>query len=431
MIVRSLAPSPGPSSRVRYRMLLMCFCLSLITYLDRVCISVAGPFIIAELGLSKLEMGMIYGAFALAYGLFEIPMGWYGDRVGQRRVLTRIVACWSFCTVLTGLAWSYSSMLVARFVFGATEAGAFPNLSRGLARWFPQKSRALASGVLWMGARLGGALAPPLTALLISAVGWRFTFAVFGMVGLFWCLFFWRHYHDSPGEHPRVNAKELEYIGGHSIQQNADTVVPWRRLLLSRNLWALFCTYFSFAYGFYFFLTWLPTYLRQEHGLTLERSAFYAAMPLGAGAVACVCGGALSDWLYRVTGNLKWSRRLIGMGGSVVASAGFASVVFANDPFTAVCCFAVAQAAHDLTLPVAWASCVDIGGKHGGITGGFMNMASSLAALISSISAGWLVEVFSSFNLVFVVAASFNFLGALMWLRVDPTQSFSSPVDRK
>ena len=430
MIVKSPVHSPSPISGVRYRILLLCFFLSLITYLDRVCISVAGPSITADLGLSKLQMGVIYGVFALAYGLFEIPMGWYGDRVGQRRVLTRIVACWSLCTAFTGLAWNYSSMLVTRFVFGATEAGAFPNLSRGLARWFPRERRALTSGVMWMGARLGGAIAPPLTALLISAAGWRFTFAVFGMVGLLWCLVFWWHYHDSPGEHPRVNAKELEYIGGHSIQQNADTVIPWRQLLLSGNLWALFWTYFSFAYGFYFFVTWLPTYLRQEHGLSLETSGFYAALPLGVGAVACLCGGALSDWLYRVTGNLKWSRRSIGMCGSVVASAGFASVVFANDPFMAVCCFAVAQAAHDLTLPVAWASCVDIGGRHGGITGGFMNMASSLAALISSISAGWLVEVFSSFNLVFVVAASFNFLGALMWLRVDPTQSLSSPVDR-
>jgi nitrate/nitrite transporter NarK len=167
------------------------------------------------------------------------------------------------------------------------------------------------------------------------------------MVGFIWCVFFWRHYHDNPGEHPEVNARELEYIGSHSVKQNADTLVPWRRLRLSRNLWALFWTYFSFAYGFYFFVTWLPTYLRQEHGLNLERSSFYAGLPLGAGAVACLCGGALSDWLYRFTGNLKWSRRLIGMCGSVVASAGFGSVVFAKDPFTAVCCFAVAQAAHD------------------------------------------------------------------------------------
>src|SRR5262245_5630772 len=139
MIVKSPVHSLSPISGARYRILLMCFFLSLITYLDRVCISVAGPFIIVELGLSKLQMGMIYGMFALAYGLFEIPMGWYGDRVGQRRVLTRIVACWSLCTAFTGLAWNYSSMLVTRFVFGATEAGAFPNLSRGLARWFPRE----------------------------------------------------------------------------------------------------------------------------------------------------------------------------------------------------------------------------------------------------------------------------------------------------
>src|SRR5262249_48638536 len=156
------------------------------------------------LGLTRIQMGYVFSAFSLAYTIFEIPVGWWTDRAGQRRVLTRIVAGWSAFTILTGAAWSYGVLLGTRFLFVGAAAGAFPALSRSLASWFPRSERSWANGVLWMGARLGGALAPVVAVLLISSVGWRASFALLGLVGIVWCAAFWPWYRDDPAAHPGV-----------------------------------------------------------------------------------------------------------------------------------------------------------------------------------------------------------------------------------
>ena len=175
---------------LRNRVLLLAALASGITYLDRVCLSAAAPAIMAELGLSDMQMAYAFSVFALSYGLFEIPMGWLGDRLGQRKMLTRIVASWSVFTALTGMAWGYSSLVVVRFAFGAAESGAFPSIARALARWFHASDRGRVTGIMWMGARFGGAVAPPLATLFIGWFGWRPTFSLFGLVGAVWCLVF-------------------------------------------------------------------------------------------------------------------------------------------------------------------------------------------------------------------------------------------------
>jgi MFS transporter, ACS family, glucarate transporter len=418
-------PLRAPPHPTNARRVMLGFAVSVafITYLDRVCIAAAAPAMQAELGLSVAEMGYVFSIFALAYGIFEIPMGWFGDRYGQKRLLARIVACWSVFTVLTGLVRGYFALLATRFLFGAAEAGAFPTLSRALARWFPQSERGRTSGLMWMGARLGGSLAPPLAALLIARIGWRETFIVFGAVGLVWTALFWRWYRDSPAEHPSVNEAELEYIQAGRPSIDATPLrLPWRRLFRSHNLWALFGMYFCSAYGFFFFVTWLPTYLVQEHGLTLERSGWYSSFPLAAGAVACLVGGSASDWLVRRIGSLKWGRRLIGIAGFALAGLGFAAATQANSGLAAVLWLAFAQAAQDLTLPVAWATCIDVSHKYGGTATGFMNTASSISAMISPVSAAWLASAFGSFHSMFFVASIVYCVGALFWGLIDAEQ---------
>jgi MFS family permease len=407
---------------IRRRLLLLGFLMAFITYLDRVCISAAAPAMSRDLGLDRIQMGYVFSIFALAYAIFEIPTGWWGDRTGQRRVLTRIVACWSLCTILTGLVRSYGALLAVRFVFGAAEAGAFPNLSRALGRWFPRSERARANGVMWMGARLGGALAPMLAAWLITRIGWRWTFAVFGATGFLWCAAFWPWFRDDPAEHPSISAAELEAIRRDAVTPAPAVMSPWRRVLASANLWALFWMYFCSAFGFYFFVTWLPTFLMEDHGLTLERSGVYSTLPLGFGAAGCLLGGMLSDWLVRRTGNLRWARRSIGIAAFALAASGFALAALARDPLTAVLCLAAAQGAHDLSLPVSWATVVEVGGRLGGATAGFMNMASSLSAMLSATAAPRLAAAFGSFHAMLAVAALTYFLGALLWLRIDPAE---------
>lgn len=418
--------STEKATAARNRVLTFGFLVSFITYLDRVCIAAAAPAMSSDLGLTSLQMGYVFSIFALAYGIFEIPMGWLGDRFGQRVVLTRIVACWSVFTVFTGLVWNYLALLATRFVFGAAEAGAFPTLARALARWFPRTERGRVNGVMWMGARLGGSLAPPLAAVLITSIGWRETFAIFGSVGFIWCVMFWRWYRDDPANHPAVNASELSYIrlgaGALPSPKSPNAKLPWTCMFRSGTMWALFGMYFCSAYGFFFFVTWLPTYLVEEHGLTLERSGLYAALPLGVGAVACIAGGTFSDWLVRRTGSLQWGRRLVGVGGFVLAAVGFGAAALMGDPLAAVLWLSFAQGAQDLTLPVAWATCVDVGGRLGGTASGFMNTASSLSAMMSPVSAAWLVNTYGSFSAMFATATVVYLMGALLWFWIDPRQ---------
>ena len=405
-------------------MLVFAFTAAFITYLDRVCISAAAPSISAELNLSTTQMGYVFSIFALAYGVFEIPMGWLGDRTGQRSLLTRIVGGWSVFTILTGVVRGYWSLLTVRFVFGAAEAGAFPTLARALSRWFPVSERGRTTGVMWMGARLGGSLAPPAAVFLITTIGWRETFAVFGTIGVVWCWLFWRWYRDEPSEHPGVGPSELAEIeaGRLDLLSSRKEPLPLMRVLRSRNLWALFGMYFCSAYGFFFFVTWLPTYLMDEYGLTLERSGAYSAIPLFAGAIGCLAGGALSDWLVKKTGSLRWGRRIVGVAGFLLASAGFAGATVSHDPLAAVLWLAFAQGSQDLTLPVAWATCVDVGRHSGGTATGFMNTASSISAMLSPITAAWLQQTFGSFNAMFATAVAVYFMGAVMWFFIDPEE---------
>src|SRR5438552_861370 len=248
------------ASRGRYTLLRLTLALSIITYLDRVAISSAALVMRGELHLTVVQMGWVFSAFTFAYAVFEIPSGWLGDVIGPRKVLTRIVLWWSAFTIATGMAWNFASLIVARFLFGVGEAGAFPNISRSFAKWFPTRERGSAHGVVFMGTRLGGAIAPPIVAWLMGSVGWRQSFFVFGAIGVIWCVFWLRWFHDDPAAHPSVNKQELEIIQ-KGIAQTARHSFKWSQLL-SVNLLFICLMYFCNGYTLYFNLPWLLYFLR-------------------------------------------------------------------------------------------------------------------------------------------------------------------------
>lgn len=418
-------PAPETPTQARYWVLTFVFTATLLTYLDRVCMSVAAPGISKDLGLSRMQMGYVFGAFDLAYAMFGIPVSWLGDRTGQRKLLVGIVAFWSVLTILTGFAPGLVILMGIRFVFGAAESGSFPTLSRCLARWFPQGERARANGILWMGARLGGSLAPALAVLCITHFGWRTMFFIFGVAGIVWCSVFGQWYRDNPAEHRSVNELELRHIRGGAPAQAAKEPTPptpWGLILSSPDLWALFAMYFCSAYGFQFFVTWMPTFLMKEHGLSLQRSGLLSAFPLASGTLGCLAGGALSDWLVPAIGSLKWGRRMIGTGSFLVAAVGLGLASRTHHPLMAILLLSLSMGAHDLMLPVAWATCVDIGGRFGGTASSFMNTGSNLSAMIFSVSAAWLSVKFGSFQVVLALASAAYVVGGLLWLRIDPNR---------
>src|SRR5262245_23407961 len=251
-------------TRARYWVIVFTITLAVITYVDRVCISKAAPLIQHDLGLTKEQMGYAFAAFGWAYALFEIPGGWLGDRIGPRKVLMRVVIMWSAFTAATGWAWNMMSLVVFRFFFGMGEAGCFPNLTKAFTIWLPKDERVRAQGIMWLSARWGGAFTPLLVAWVLTFVSWRWAFVLFGLIGVVWAVFFYRWFRDNPREHRSVNEGELALLAGSEKNVVAHGKVPWGTFVASPTVWLLWAQYFAMSYGWYFYITWMPTYLKES-----------------------------------------------------------------------------------------------------------------------------------------------------------------------
>src|SRR6202045_1335017 len=295
----------------------------MITYMDRVNIASAVPVIQKDLGFSMVTIGWIFASFRWGYAFFQIPGGWFGDRIGGRRALSLVVGWWSIFSSLTAFSWNAVSMGLCRFFFGMGEAGAFPIATRSLSRWMLPSERGHAQGVTHAGSRLGAAFTRPLAVFLIAAYGWRSPFFAFGGLGLLWAALWFSYYRDSPEHHRGVNAQERELIhsatGGPRSKVGAS--VPWRKILSSPTLWALCLMYACYQYGLVVYLDWFPTYLKESRGLTLGQMGVYSSLPLFAGVAGDLAGGWLTDLLLRRTGDIRRSRRLVGIAGFVIAAA--------------------------------------------------------------------------------------------------------------
>ena len=413
-------------TRIRYAVLAGLFGLAAFTYLDRVCMSIAAPWIVRDLRLSPEQMGIVFSVFAAAYALFGMPTGWLGDRIGPRRMLAGVLAWWSVFTAAIGFVSSFASMLSVQFLFGIGEAGAYPNMTRAVTAWFPPRGRGFAMGTIWMGSRLGAAITPPIVLFLIHALGWRETFKVLGAVGGVLAVFWFILFRDQPSEMQCVNTAERELIAeqcaAHLTPQLAR--LPLREILMNRNLWALDLMYFTLGFTYYLYISWLPTYLVKHRGVSLHQLALYASLPLAFSAAASLSGGLVTDFLVPYTG-LKWARRTVGMVGSASAATCLFLSLHAADARTAVLFISLAAAAGDFVLAAAWASCADIGEFASGTVSGAMNMIGNVGATLSPVLMGFLIQRTGSWNLTFYIAAGLNLAGLLLWLRIDATRKLA------
>ena len=414
------------SSRVRGRVLGFAFALAVITYLDRICISAAAPFIMDDLHITVVQMSLVFGAFTLAYSIFEVPSGWLGDVYGPRRVLTRIALWWSAFTMLTGIARGLTSLVAIRFLFGAGEAGAFPNIARSFSRWFPLRERGQATGRMFLGSRCGGMLAVPLTLFLIRQWGWRWSFVTVGTVGLVWAAAWYVWYRDRPADHPGVSDQELRWIQQDGESSVGPALTPWRDLLTSRNLYTICLMYFAFGYGLYFYFTWLPTFLIRELRFSLLAGGIFAALPFLLAGVADVVGGWTTDRLAARRG--LWTARC-GLGCCAFATCSIlliASTLPAH-PVARAILLAFALASADLALAACWAVCLDVGVEHAGVVTGFMNTFGNLGGLVGPIVVGLAVDRWHSWLMPFYATAGVYAIGAIAWLAIDPRE----PVSRR
>jgi MFS transporter, ACS family, glucarate transporter len=409
-------------TRARYVVTAFAVTLAVITYIDRVGIAVAVPLIRDELQLSTVQMGWALSAFGWAYAAFEIPGGWLGDRIGSRRVLMRIVIWWSFFTAATGWVWNASSLIVTRALFGAGEAGAFPNLTRVFTTWLPVQERERAQALLWLATRVSGAFTPLLVANLIAAVSWRRTFEIFGVIGVIWAVLFFRWYRDEPAEHPAVNRAELALLPPARDTAIAHGGVPWRLIFSTPSVWLLSIQYMCLAYGWWFYINWLPTYLRDERGTGLKMGALLAGLPLLLGGLGCLVSAALVPRLTRRFGSVAVARRIIAVTGFVGASVCIFIFTGINDPVRAMLVLGLAGFFNDFVMPAAWAGTMDIGGRYSGTVSGAMNMMGSIAGASSVIVVGYLLAwTAKNWTLTFYISAAIYLIGAVCWLFLDST----------
>ncbi len=411
---------------MRWLIVLATFLLSVLLYVDRVCISAAKDAVSADLGLSEKEMGWVFSAFALGYALLQTPSGWLADRMGPRRVLALIVVIWSAFTGLTAVVNSWVSMLVVRFLFGAGEAGAFPGMSRAVYSWMPMQERGIAQGINFSGSRIGAAVALPLVSLLIVQFGWRITFLVLMLVGFAWAAFWIIVFRDEPEDASWLGSAEKEYILSHRQQSTAtDTDTPrenvFRTLVRSPTMWALCGQYFASNFIFFFALTWFFPQLRERYELGGIQASLFAAAPLFFGAVGNWVAGFWVDRLFRAN-QWRWSRRLPAITGFTLATVGIVACSQAESAMGASFWFSLCVFGADMTLSPSWSCCVDIGRQRAGVVSGSMNMAGNVGAFITSLAFPYLLAWTGSSQPFFYVAASLNVMAIGLWWMIDPTR---------
>jgi MFS family permease len=418
-------------TRVRYGVVAFAVSLAVITYLDRVCISFAAPAIRHDLGLTAIRMGWAFTAFNIGYALFEIPGGFLGDWIGPRKVLTRIVLWWSFFTAATGWAWSHASLVATRFLFGAGEAGCFPNLTKAFTTWLPAGERVRAQGILWLAARWGGAFTPPLVAVVMGLVGWRHSFEIFGCVGVVWAAAFYFWYRDNPLHKPKMNGAERELLRQSSKMASGHGDVPWGRMVRSRQLWMLCWQFFALNYGWYFNVTWLPTYLREERHLAIASTALLSMLPLFMGGLGNPVSVFLTARLTRQLNDVGRARRMVARLGFVGAGGFLFFSTRMPGPLAAMLAIGMASFCNDFVMPVAWSSAADIGGEHAGTLSGAMNMWGNLGGALSPIAIGYMLDAtHNNWNLTFYVSAAVYLTGAVFWSFLDPVTPLGRETGR-
>jgi ACS family glucarate transporter-like MFS transporter len=404
---------------VRYRVVAFTMALAAITYLDRVCIAIVAPKIMHDLRLTSIQMGYVFSAFTLAYALFEIPTAWWADRVGSRRVLTRIVLWWSAFTIATAGAFNYAALLLVRFLFGIGEAGAWPNAARVFTRWIPARERGRVQGIFFAGAHLSGGLTPILVAYLMTFLHWRVIFLMFGCIGFVWALAWYWWFRDEPRDHPSVGPAERDLIES-TRGLASDHGRAWTDVFRTRSLFPLCLQYFANTYGFYFFITWLPTYLSKSRRMANAELAIFAGMPLLLSVLADISGGVTTDAISRRFG-VRIGRCAVGGVGYLFAAIAMISGTLVGDGRLAGILIALGGAASMFTLAPAWATAIELGGRNSAVLSATMNTAGQIGGILSPIVLAYIVDRLGNWSMPLHILSALYLIAAICWIFINPS----------
>ena len=420
---------PKPS-HTRWVILALLLAISIITYIDRVNISVTARQMIPALGLTNVQMGQIFSAFVLGYALFQIPGGRMADRWGPRTVLTLAVVWWSLFTAMTALAPTsflagvlglWGSLMIVRFLIGVGEAAALPNFNRAVANWCGPHERGLGIAIAVSGIGIGSALTPPITAWLMVNYGWQAAFYWAGGLGVLIAILWFWFATDRPEAHPRVNAEEVALIRGNRPSRNRPETpapVPWKAFAQTPSVWWLVLSYTCFGYVAYVYLSWFYLYLVEARNFSVLRGALFAASPFIAMTILCPIGGWVTDRLSERFGVNK-GRSWIGAGGMVLAALSIILGAAIEHPFIALALLSFGAGWLYFTIGAFWSSTVDLSKAHAGTLSGVMNTGANLGGTLSPTLTPWIADEFG-WTTALGIAAILAFIGALCWLGIRP-----------
>jgi len=411
--------------RMRWLMLGLLFAISVVTYIDRVNISVTARQMMPALGLTDQQMGFVFSAFVIGYALFQVPGGWFADRWGIRIVLTIALLWWSCFTALTAMAPAsdlagplgiVGVLALVRFLLGIGEATALPTFNRAVADWLPAHERGLGIGIAIGGIGIGSAITPPVTAWIMVNYGWQTAFFASASLGIGLAVIWWIVARDRPSDHPWVMRRETGAPAEHAVTRPPS--IPWAALRRTPTLWWLVLSYGCLGYVAYVYMSWFYLYLVNVRGFDVLRGGFFASAPFLAILVSCPLGGWVTDRLALRRG-VTQGRKAVGMTGMVLAAATIALGALMESPYLAIASLSIGAGWLYFTVGAYWSSMSDLSTSHAGSLSGLMNMGANIGGAVSPTLTPWIAEHWG-WPVSLSVAAIIALIGGVLWLKIDP-----------
>ncbi|WP_050476742.1 MFS transporter [Herbaspirillum rhizosphaerae] len=401
--------------------LLMLCMMYFITYLDRVNVSTAAAGFGKEFNLSKTEIGLVFSAFAYPYLVFQIIGGWVSDKFGARRTLIYCGLLWALATVLTGFAGGLVSLLLARLLLGLGEGATFPAATTAMSRWVSKEKRGFAQGITHAFARIGNAVAPAAVVWIMAEHGWRESFYIFGAFSLVWVIVWAFVFTEDPSKHPRITSEELAIL---PAGKKKSAQIPWGPLF--KRMMPVTIVYFCYGWTLWLFLSWIPQYFLHSYDLDIKKSALFASSVFFAGVVGDTLGGIVSDKILKNTGNLKRARSYMVSVCMLLTLLSLLPLMFTHNVYISILCLGAGFFFAEMTIGPMWAIPMDIAPEYSGTASGMMNTGSALAAIISPVLSGYLIDKTGNWELPFLGSMVLMGFGVLLAFRMQPDSKFEN-----
>jgi MFS family permease len=403
------------------RVLALLCVMYFITYVDRVNVSTAAIQFSKEFHLSNTQVGLLFSAFAYPYLLFQVFGGWVGDRFGPRRTLTICSMIWAGATVLTGLSTGLVTMFIARLLLGLGEGATFPTATRAMSNWTAANRRGFAQGITHAFSRIGNAVTPPIVTWLMVALSWRWSFIILGVVSFIWAVVWGWYFRDNPRDHAKITTAEVEILPAY-VGRKETPAVPWAALIA--RMAPVTLVYFCYGWTLWLFLTWIPQYFLHNYQMNLKNSALFSSGVFLAGVLGDTLGGHVTDRLLARTQNRTKARSYMVVVCNTLTLASLLPILFVHDSTVAAICLSLGFFFAEMTIGPMWAIPMDIAPKYSGTASGLMNIGSALAAILSPVVGGWIIDSTGNWDLPFIGSMGLMVVGAVCAFAMKPDQKF-------